>query len=88
MVLVTNIYGEAAQVEETLSSLRFASRMQMVATEPAINEKYDAEVLMAHRQASPCGGGVWVCCLGYVGLAPLPAPNKGAIPGQPLSILG
>lgn len=27
-----------------LSSLRFASRMKLVTTEPAINEKYDAEV--------------------------------------------
>ncbi|XP_034514107.1 kinesin-like protein KIF9 isoform X3 [Ailuropoda melanoleuca] len=43
MVLLTNIYGEAAQLEETLSSLRFASRMKLVTTEPAINEKYDAE---------------------------------------------
>ncbi|XP_036886463.1 kinesin-like protein KIF9 isoform X2 [Sturnira hondurensis] len=43
MVLVTNIYGEAAQLEETLSSLRFASRMKLVTTEPVINEKYDAE---------------------------------------------
>ncbi|XP_044789832.1 kinesin-like protein KIF9 isoform X6 [Bubalus bubalis] len=39
MVLVTNIYGEAAQLEETLSSLRFASRMKLVTTEPTINEK-------------------------------------------------
>ncbi|XP_058534884.1 kinesin-like protein KIF9 [Ochotona princeps] len=43
MVLVANIHGEAAQLEETLSSLRFASRMKLVTTEPAINEKYDAE---------------------------------------------
>uniref|UniRef100_G1PSJ3 Kinesin-like protein n=1 Tax=Myotis lucifugus TaxID=59463 RepID=G1PSJ3_MYOLU len=43
MVLVTNIYGEAAQLDETLSSLRFASRMKLVTTEPAVNEKYDAE---------------------------------------------
>ncbi|XP_070216461.1 kinesin-like protein KIF9 isoform X2 [Bos mutus] len=43
MVLVTNIYGEAAQLEETLSSLRFASRMKLVTTEPTVNEKYDAE---------------------------------------------
>ncbi|KAM4828724.1 kinesin-like protein KIF9 [Thomomys bottae] len=43
LVLVTNIYGEAAQLEETLSSLRFANRMQLVTTEPSINEKYDAE---------------------------------------------
>ncbi|XP_064452998.1 kinesin-like protein KIF9 isoform X8 [Mirounga angustirostris] len=45
MVLLTNIYGEAAQLEETLSSLRFASRMKLVTTEPAINEKYDAEII-------------------------------------------
>ncbi|XP_032503872.1 kinesin-like protein KIF9 isoform X3 [Phocoena sinus] len=45
MVLVTNIYGEASQLEETLSSLRFASRMKLVTTEPAINEKYDAEII-------------------------------------------
>ncbi|XP_043365716.1 kinesin-like protein KIF9 isoform X3 [Dermochelys coriacea] len=40
-VLVANIYGEAAQIEETLSSLRFATRMKWVTTEPAVNEKYD-----------------------------------------------
>ncbi|KAL4635474.1 kinesin-like protein KIF9 [Arapaima gigas] len=40
-VLVANIYGEAAQIEETLSSLRFASRMKCVQTEPAINEHMD-----------------------------------------------
>nr|XP_033720706.1 kinesin-like protein KIF9 isoform X6 [Tursiops truncatus] len=45
MILVTNIYGEASQLEETLSSLRFASRMKLVTTEPAINEKYDAEII-------------------------------------------
>ncbi|XP_074550027.1 kinesin-like protein KIF9 isoform X2 [Halichoeres trimaculatus] len=37
-VLVANIYGEAAQIEETLSTLRFASRMKCVQTEPAVNE--------------------------------------------------
>ncbi|XP_018620911.1 kinesin-like protein KIF9 [Scleropages formosus] len=40
-VLVANIYGEAAQIEETLSTLRFASRMKCVQTEPAINEHMD-----------------------------------------------
>ncbi|XP_039380001.1 kinesin-like protein KIF9 isoform X4 [Mauremys reevesii] len=44
-VLVANIYGEAAQIEETLSSLRFATRMKWVTTEPAINEKYDPEIM-------------------------------------------
>ncbi|XP_062335102.1 kinesin-like protein KIF9 isoform X2 [Osmerus eperlanus] len=37
-VLVANIYGEAAQIEETLSTLRFASRMKRVRTDPALNE--------------------------------------------------
>ncbi|XP_009199183.2 kinesin-like protein KIF9 isoform X5 [Papio anubis] len=50
MVLMTNIYGEAAQLEETLSSLRFASRMKLVTTEPAINEKYDAERMVKNLE--------------------------------------
>ncbi|XP_040850846.1 kinesin-like protein KIF9 isoform X3 [Ochotona curzoniae] len=50
MVLVTNIHGEAAQLEETLSSLRFASRMKLVTTEPAINEKYDAERMIKNLE--------------------------------------
>ncbi|XP_037311727.2 kinesin-like protein KIF9 isoform X2 [Pungitius pungitius] len=37
-VLVANIYGEAAQIEETLSTLRFASRMKCVRTNPSVNE--------------------------------------------------
>ncbi|KAM9337165.1 kinesin-like protein KIF9 [Symphorus nematophorus] len=37
-VLVANIYGEAAQIGETLSTLRFAGRMKCVRTEPAVNE--------------------------------------------------
>ncbi|XP_061252964.1 kinesin-like protein KIF9 isoform X3 [Bos javanicus] len=50
MVLVTNIYGEAAQLEETLSSLRFASRMKLVTTEPTVNEKYDAERMVKNLE--------------------------------------
>ncbi|XP_051998547.1 kinesin-like protein KIF9 isoform X2 [Xyrauchen texanus] len=40
-VLVANIYGEAAQIEETLSTLRFAIRMKCVKTKPSINEHVD-----------------------------------------------
>ncbi|KAI3355381.1 hypothetical protein L3Q82_018225, partial [Scortum barcoo] len=40
-VLVANIYGEAAQIEETLSTLRFAGRMKCVRTDPAVNEHMD-----------------------------------------------
>ncbi|XP_059520915.1 kinesin-like protein KIF9 isoform X1 [Myotis daubentonii] len=50
LVLVTNIYGEAAQLDETLSSLRFASRMRLVTTEPAVNEKYDAERMVKNLE--------------------------------------
>uniref|UniRef100_A0A5F9D9G3 Kinesin-like protein n=2 Tax=Oryctolagus cuniculus TaxID=9986 RepID=A0A5F9D9G3_RABIT len=50
MVLVTNIHGEAAHLEETLSSLRFASRMKLVTTEPAVNEKYDAERMVKNLE--------------------------------------
>ncbi|KAF4089757.1 hypothetical protein AMELA_G00069680 [Ameiurus melas] len=40
-VLVANIYGEAAQIEETLSTLRFAARMKCVCTEPSVNKHID-----------------------------------------------
>ncbi|NXG15748.1 KIF9 protein, partial [Grallaria varia] len=43
-VLVTNIRGEAAHVEETLSSLRFASRMKWIRAEPVPNVAFDREV--------------------------------------------
>ncbi|NWH50436.1 KIF9 protein, partial [Fregata magnificens] len=42
-VLVANICGEAVHVEETLSSLRFATRMKWITSEPVINETYDRE---------------------------------------------
>ncbi|NWX40016.1 KIF9 protein, partial [Steatornis caripensis] len=42
-VLVTNICGEAVHAEETLSSLRFATRMKWITTKPVINETYDRE---------------------------------------------
>ncbi|XP_030052834.1 kinesin-like protein KIF9 [Microcaecilia unicolor] len=40
-ILVTNIYGEETQLEETLSSLRFASRMKCIPTDPEIIQYYD-----------------------------------------------
>ncbi|NWY11954.1 KIF9 protein, partial [Aphelocoma coerulescens] len=43
-VLVTNIYGEASHVEETLSSLRFVTRMNWVTAEPVPNEPFCQEV--------------------------------------------
>ncbi|XP_062377275.1 kinesin-like protein KIF9 isoform X2 [Sardina pilchardus] len=49
-VLVANIYGEATQIEETLSTLRFASRMKCIKTEPAVNEHIDPVVQMKKLQ--------------------------------------
>ncbi|NWX16162.1 KIF9 protein, partial [Aegotheles bennettii] len=43
IVLVANICGEAVHVEETLSSLRFATRMKCITTEPVINQTYSQE---------------------------------------------
>ncbi|XP_056374702.1 kinesin-like protein KIF9 [Hyla sarda] len=40
-VLVANIYGEAAQMDETLSTLRFASRMKCIPAETVVIERYD-----------------------------------------------
>ncbi|XP_014451581.2 kinesin-like protein KIF9 [Alligator mississippiensis] len=49
-VLVANIYGEAAQLEETLSSLRFAARMKWITTEPTVNEKHDPQRIVKNLQ--------------------------------------
>lgn len=35
---------EAAQIEETISTLRFAQRMMRVQTEPVVNVQYDSAV--------------------------------------------
>ncbi|XP_044194922.1 kinesin-like protein KIF9 isoform X1 [Thunnus albacares] len=49
-VLVANIYGEAAQIKETLSTLRFASRMKCVRTDPAVNEHMDPAIQIKKLQ--------------------------------------
>ncbi|KAM7390240.1 hypothetical protein PAMA_008427 [Pampus argenteus] len=49
-VLVANIYGEAAQIRETLSTLRFASRMKCVQTVPAVNEHTDPAIQIKKLQ--------------------------------------
>ncbi|KAK2859641.1 hypothetical protein Q5P01_004261 [Channa striata] len=62
-VFVANIYGEASQIEETISTLRFASRMKCVRTDPAVNEHVDPalqikklqkEVQMLKEELSIC----------------------------------
>ncbi|CAL8321829.1 unnamed protein product [Boreogadus saida] len=40
-VLVANIYGEETHMDETLSTLRFASRMKSVKSQPSINQHVD-----------------------------------------------
>jgi len=40
-LLIANIWGEAVHIEETLSTLRFGSRMMNVPSEPAITEQFD-----------------------------------------------
>ncbi|KAI4891363.1 hypothetical protein NFI96_022951 [Prochilodus magdalenae] len=49
-VLVANIYGEAAQIDETLSTLRFAARMKCVHTEPSVNEHVDPALQIRRLQ--------------------------------------
>ncbi|CAH3046499.1 unnamed protein product [Pocillopora meandrina] len=40
-LLIANVWGEAAHIEETLSTLRFGSRMMNVPSEPAVTEHFD-----------------------------------------------
>nr|XP_060638693.1 kinesin-like protein KIF9 [Anolis sagrei ordinatus] len=49
-VLVANICSEAVHIVETLSTLRFASRMKWVMTEPVVNEKFDAERMVKNLE--------------------------------------
>lgn len=40
-ILIANVWPEAQHVEETISSLRFATRMKQVTNTPAVNEAQD-----------------------------------------------
>ncbi|XP_029313964.1 kinesin-like protein KIF9 isoform X2 [Cottoperca gobio] len=62
-VLVANIYGEAAQIEETLSTLRFASRMMCVRTSPAVNQHMDpaAQIKKLKRDVQMLKGELSIC---------------------------
>lgn len=40
-MMIANIWGEANQLEETVSTLRFATRMMCIPIEPAVNQFYD-----------------------------------------------
>ncbi|CAL1534907.1 unnamed protein product [Lymnaea stagnalis] len=49
-LLVANMWAEKAQLEETVSTLRFATRMMCVASEPCVNEVYDPALLVKKLQ--------------------------------------
>eukprot|EP00951_Prasinocladus_malaysianus_P000708 scaffold5099_cov47-Prasinocladus_malaysianus.AAC.2 len=40
-VMLANIWGEAAHLEETVSTLRFASRVKLIQTDAQVNESQD-----------------------------------------------
>ena len=45
-VLIGNIWGEKEHIEETISTLRFATRMMCVAVNPEVNVQYDPLALI------------------------------------------
>ncbi|KAJ1338941.1 hypothetical protein BSLG_006576 [Batrachochytrium salamandrivorans] len=45
-LMIANIWGEQEHIEETISTLRFATRMMCVATSPEINIHYDPQALI------------------------------------------
>ncbi|XP_061442592.1 kinesin-like protein KIF9 isoform X2 [Rhineura floridana] len=49
-VLVANICSEAIHIVETLSTLRFATRMKWVTTEPIVNEKINSERMVKNLE--------------------------------------
>ncbi|XP_059167044.1 kinesin-like protein KIF9 isoform X2 [Physella acuta] len=49
-LLIANMWAEKAQIEETVSTLRFATRMMCVQSEPCVNEIYDPALLVKKLQ--------------------------------------
>ena len=45
-ILIANVWPEASHIEETISTLRFATRMNHVTNEPVINEALDQKLLI------------------------------------------
>lgn len=45
-LLIANIWGEESHIEETISTLRFATRMMCVSTSPHLNIQYDPLALL------------------------------------------
>nr|CAB3259115.1 kinesin-like protein KIF9 [Phallusia mammillata] len=49
--LIANVYGDAAQLEETISTLRFAMRMMCVPVQAAVNDHYDPWLLVRELES-------------------------------------
>ena len=49
-IMIANIWPEASHLEETLSTLRFATRMKQVENTPCVNEKADQVLLIKRYQ--------------------------------------
>jgi len=45
-LLIANVYGEAAHLEETISTLQFAARVRLVPNEAVLNQEQDPEMLL------------------------------------------
>ncbi|XP_009995101.1 PREDICTED: kinesin-like protein KIF9 [Chaetura pelagica] len=87
-VLVANICGEAEHVEETLSSLRFATRMKGINSEPLIRESYsqegtvkamEKEILLLKQELAVHDS---LANRSWVTHTPLPAPQVAEIRSQ------
>jgi len=50
-VMIANIWGESSQLEETISTLRFGTRMMCVANEPIQNVQYDPVLLVKELES-------------------------------------
>ncbi|XP_018668035.2 kinesin-like protein KIF9 [Ciona intestinalis] len=48
--MIANVYGESTQLEETVSTLRFALRMMRIPVQPAITEHYDPWLLVQEME--------------------------------------
>ncbi|KAJ3370314.1 Kinesin-like protein kif9 [Allomyces arbusculus] len=49
-LMIANIWGEADHLEETISTLRFATRMSCVTNEPVVNVQYDPMTLVKKQE--------------------------------------
>jgi kinesin family protein 6/9 len=48
--LIANVWAEAAQIEETISTMRFATRMMCIAVEPAVNLHFEPAVMVKNLE--------------------------------------